>query len=245
MAITLKRYLSAGHPDDDADASGGAIALTAVPLEAQFSAAARPEIDSDNAGDDAEVTIVGRSASGAVISEMKALNGTSAVLFDATFERIQSISLNGAAAGSVTVAQGTGGTVRHTFIAGETSASIFFRNAVAEVSGGDPVLRYEKHFWRNQDATKALLDAEVELTADPTDRFEIALDATQGASTSVANRLAAPGGLTFVDDGVAQAVPDDDLATETGIGVWVKQTLPAGAAAAKLTFTTQITGSEA
>lgn len=240
VAGDLVQYLSASRPEDDVSTSGGAIDLTARPLDAQFSGAARPEIDSDNGGDAMNVTIDGRNAAGEFITETKALNGTSAVLFDATFERILNISIASGPAGTVTVAEGTGGAVRHTFAPGEQVAAILFQQAASDPSSGKT--RYEKTFWKNQHGSLSLTTAEVTLITDAAGLYEIAVSDSIDDTESVTDREDAPSGETFVDDDVAASVPGGSLAAGEAIGVWVKQILGAGEAAAKTTLETQLSG---
>lgn len=240
VAADLVQYLSANRPEDDVSTSGGAIATTARSLDAQFSGAAQPEVVSDNAGDSMNVTIDGRNAAGEFITETNALNGTTPVLFSSTFERILNISIASGPAGTVTVKEGSGGTTRHTFAPGETVAAIFFQQASSDPSSGKT--RYEKAFWKNEHGSLSLTSAEVTLITDAAGIYEIAVSDAKDDSESVADRETAPSGETFVDDDVAAAVPSGNLGSGEAIGVWVKQTLSAGAAPAKTTFETQLSG---
>lgn len=241
-ASDLVAYMSANRPTDDASTSGGAISTTARPLDSQFAAAAVAALVSDNGADTTQTaTIVGRNAAGEIVSENVGLNGTTEVLSSATFERIHSVTLDGVAAGTVLLKQGSGGTTRHTFAAGELVAAIFFQRAAADPSSGK--VRYEKYFWKNEHGSESLTSATLELTTDAAGLYEVAVSDTIDDSESVANRLAAPSGETFVDDGVTQAVPGGGaLAAGEAIGHWVKQSLSAGEAAAKETFTTTLAG---
>jgi hypothetical protein len=119
------------------------------------------------------------------------------------------------------------------------SRSALFRNSASGASATD---RHEKVFWRNDNTSLALLDAIVTLTADPDARLMIALATSQNDSGSVANRLTAPPGLTFVDDNVDLNVPGTNLGPGSAIGVWIRQTLPANDVAHDTTFTLQIRG---
>lgn len=239
-ASDLKLYGAASRPEDDTTASGGDEVLTARPLDSQFSATAVAALVSTNVADTMNVTVYGRDAAGNLVQETKALNGTTEVLTTQTFERITKVVIASAAAGTVTLKQGSGGTTRHTFTAGELSAFIMFIGSSSDPSSTKT--RYEKLHWSNTHATLDLQSAELKLTADPDSRFEQAVAAAVNDTVSVANRLSAPGGLTFVDDGVAQSVPGGALAHGAEIGVWIKQTLAAAAVAAKSTFTTQLNG---
>jgi hypothetical protein len=239
-ASDLKPYLSANRPTDDVGTSGGAISATSRPLDSQFAASGRPEIVSANAADTMNVTIVGRNAAGDEITETKALNGTTPVLFDATYERILRATIASAAAGTVLLKQGAGGATRHTFAAGELVAAIFFQG-----SASDPdvqTLRYEKKFWKNNHGSLSLTSAELTLTDDPDDRFHAGTAPSVNDTASVTDRTTAPASVTFVDDDVAQSVPGGSLAAGAAIGRWFRQTLAAAAAPAKSTLTDQISG---
>jgi hypothetical protein len=243
-ASDLIYYASGNRPTNDTDVSGGAISLTSRFLDSQFSAAAVVALISDNAADTMNVTVVGRNAAGEVISEVKALNGTTEVLTTATFERIHSITLASAAAGTVLVKQGTGGTTRHSFAAGQLVAVIMFQRAAADPS--TTKTRYEKGYVKNQHATESLTSSTMELTTDASSNYEFAISGAIDDTESVANRLAAPSGETFVDDGVDQAVPGGgDLAAGEAIGFWLKQTLAAAESAAKETATVTLSGQSA
>lgn len=238
-ASDLIRYGSANHVTDDSSTVGGAIDTAARPLDSQFSAAAAPQVVSDNAGDTMNCTIVGRTSAGAISSQTQALTGTTPVDFT-TLQRIHSITLASGPSGTVTVTQGSGGTTRHTFAAGETDAFTWFQRSVSAT--GSTSTRYEKAFWKNTSGDTDLTDAEVTLTADPNSNYRIGLDASQDASTSSTNRVTAPGGISFVDDSVAISVPGTDLEFGNAIGYWVEQSLSAGEGADQDTFTTELAG---
>lgn len=238
-AADLKLFGSANMPDDDTSTSGGAIALATKPFFTQFGAAARPEIVSTSAADTMTVTIEGRNAAGAVISEANALNGTTPVLFAATYERILKVTLASAAAGTVTVKEGAGGTTRVTIEPGFTLVVSFFRKSSSEAA---QVKRYEKPFWKNTHGTLTLTSATIKLTADPAAKIQIGGEASKDGTQSVTNRKTAPGSVTFVDDNVAQNVPGTTLEAGVAIGVWVEQTLAAADSPVKSTFTLELAG---
>jgi hypothetical protein len=240
-ASDLIYYLSGNRPTNDTDVSGGAISATSRPLDSQFSAAAVVSIESDNAADTMNVTIVGRDAAGEIVQEVEALNGTTPALTSQSFERIHSITIASTAAGTVTVKQGSGGTTRHTFAPGELVAAIFFQRAAADPSSTKT--RYEKGFVKNEHATESLTSSTMELTTDASGNYEFAVAGSIDDTESVANRLAAPSGETFVDDGVDQNVPSSgNLGAGEAAGFWIKQGLAAAEAAAKETFVVTIAG---
>lgn len=237
----LIAYGAASRPTDDVSTTGGAIDKTSRPLDSQLSANAAIAVVSDNAADTMNLTVTGRLPSGEIDTEVIALTGTSEAVGAITFERILTLVLSTAAAGSVTVRQGTGGTTRHVFAAGEMDAFVFFYGSVADPDASEQW--HEKLFWENEHATESLTDAEVTLTADPDALFEIGVAGAVDDTESVANRLTAPVGETFVDNDVAQGVPGGALAAGEGIGVWVRMTLGAAEPAGKSTFTVQLSGS--
>lgn len=240
LVTDLKFIGAASRPEDDVSTTGGNEVLTARPLDSQFAAAAVVALISDNAGDTGNVTVTGRDLGGNIVAETKALNGLTQVLTTQSYERIEKIVQAGAAAGTVLVKQGAGGTVRHTFAPGELSAFVFFLNSTSDPSVTKT--RYDKGHITNAHATLDLQAASIKLLTDPDAKFKIAVAAALDDTVTVANRLTAPGGLTFVDDGVAQGVPGGTLPHSAEIGVWIEQTLAAGAAAAKSTFTLEISG---
>jgi hypothetical protein len=240
IATDLLEYGAASRPDDDADATGGAIDLTARPLDSEWSTSARPEIVSTDADDTLNVTIVGRLPNGTIDSETKALNGTTPVLFDTTFERLLRVTKAGGSEGVVSVRQGASGSTRHSFGLTELVAFRHFVGALADAE--DPVVRYEKAFKRNNHSTLALQTAVIALDDDPDDLYRIGVCVAKDDSTSIANRLAAPAGVSFVDDAVEVAVPTNTLDAGEAIGFWREQTLAAEQAAGKGRATVSISG---
>lgn len=236
----LVDYGAANRPTDDVSAVGGAIDLTHRPDIIQLTANAVLAIQSDGA-DTRTLTATGRLPSGDTDTDAIVANGTSEVAGTVTFERILTLVLSAGGAQTLTVRQGTGGATRAVFAPDDVSKSLFFINS--ESDPGDPMTRYEKFFWRNNHGTLSLLNARVALTADPVERIMIALDAAVNSSAGEANRLTAPDGLVFVDDNVEIAVPDNTLAAEAAIGVWVEQALTAADTAKRSTFTTELRGS--
>ncbi|HSR50923.1 MAG TPA: hypothetical protein VLV83_08840 [Acidobacteriota bacterium] len=233
-------YGSLNRPEDDISTSGGAIDTDHRMGLTQLAASDTVEMLSDNAGDTTQnVTVTGRDAAGAVVSEQQTLNGTTVVSFTPTFERILKIVMDADATGTITVRRSSAGPTVATIPPGERGA---FANFIKSASQSSPVTRFEKLFGRNSHGTLTLNDAEVELTADPDARIRMGLAATKDDSGSVANRVTAPGGITFVDDGVAQSVPGTTLEAGSGIGVWVEQALLADDPPFNSTFTLQLKG---
>jgi len=233
-------YDSANVPTDDTGTSGGAISTTSRPELTQFSANAVAALISDGA-DTRTGTVYGRLTTGVADSEAFTLNGTTEVLLTKTWERLQRVVLNSTnASRTVSVKQGTGGTVRATVTPNETTRHISFQNAASDPS--TTKTRVEKVFGKNNHGTLTLTSATVTLTADPTANIMIALAASVDDTGSVSNRLTSTG-LTFSDDNVVLSVPGGgNLAAGSAIGIWVQQTLAAGAAATKSTYTLKLAG---
>lgn len=251
MSVTasdLVIYGSASMPENDVDSAGGAIATTTRVIPDSASLMNAPggliEMVSDNLADTMNVTITGRNAAGSIVSETKALNGTTVVDFTTTFERIYKIVLASAAGGTVTVRQDGGGTTIVAIEAGVTTIRRPFYGVGADAAGGSQRIYYEKVFLKNNHATLSLLSAQISESADPESQVEFALEDAVDDTESVADRTTAPVGITGDGfSGTAKNVPGTDLAAGSAIGVWLKLTLPAGDAATKSTYTLGVSGS--
>lgn len=224
--------LAANHAEADTGTQGGAVDATGQVLQDQFTAAARPEFDSDNAADTMNCTVVGRLATGVIATETLALTGTTAKLFANSYVRILKVSFASAATGTITMAQGTGGLVRHTFLPGDDLARSLFYGAYAEPSGGGDQTRYEKIFISNEHATDSALSLTMELTTDPRADYDIILEDAVDDNNSAANRKTLPTGNTgSYGDGPVACVNTDLDAGEVQ-GLWIRQVLAAGTASA-------------
>lgn len=238
-AADLLLHGSASRPSDDTATTGGAIATTDRPEFTQLTANALIAVVSDGA-DTRTVTVEGRNAAGAIISEGIVLNGVTEVVGALTFERILTVTLSASdAARTVTVRQGAGGATRATVSVNETTRTAFFRRSASEAG---IVIRFEKNFWKNNHATLTLNAAAVKLTADPDARIRLGLATAINDTGTITNRKTAPASVTFVDDNVSQSVPGGILAAADRIGTWIEQNLPATDAAHKITFTTELSG---
>lgn len=238
-ATDLIAFGAASRPSDDTATVGGAIDTTDRPDFTQWTANAVAAVLSDGA-DTRQITIQGRTAAGAIDTEVLTLNGVTEVVGAKTWERVLTITAASASGTrTVTVRQGTGGATRATISINETSRTAMFRQSASE-SG--IAIRYEKFFWRNNHGSLTLNSADVTLTADPDSRIRIGLAATKGDSATATNRKTAPGGISFSDDSVVLSVPTGALASTEAIGTWVEQNLPASDTAHKTTFTTRLRG---
>jgi len=241
LAAELKTYQSTNMPENDITASGGAINTAGTVDELILAANDTLRAASSVAGDTTQtITITGRNAAGAIVSQAVALTGTTQVaLATNTFERIMKVVLSASAAGTVTVYRSNGTTVVVTMAPGITSVRRMFYDSASE-SG--VTIRYEKIFKKNTHATLTLTNAQLTLTADTQNRYRLAVATSLDDSVSVAHRKTVPGGLTFVDDAVAQNVPTGMLPAGAALGVWVEENLPVNDPAFKNTITTQLSG---
>lgn len=237
----LKAYQSANMPEDDVSTSGGAINTSGLVEFTDLAASDDLEALSTSSSDTMNLTIVGRNDAGAIVSETKALNGTTAVVFSGlgVIERFMKATLATAPNGTITIRRSPGGATVATLPPGKTSVRRLFYDSSSEASA---TVRYEKFFWKNEHASLTLNAAKVKLTADPSSSIRIGLETSKNGTSSVSNRKTAPSGVTFVDDGVDIAVPGDTLEAGSAIGVWVEMTRGANAAPLKSTFTTELRG---
>ena len=241
VANDLVFYSSASVPTDDASTTGGAIDTASRVALTQHTGNQSIRVVSDGA-DTRTVTITGRLASGVVDTEVLTLNGTTPVNGSKSFERIQSLvasTTNATRTITIRTNEGSPQDIA-TITPNESKRHMQFQNSTSE---GSTAVRYEKQFAKNTHATLSLLNAALKLTADPASKIEIGVGTAVNGSTNIANRKAAPAGITFVDDNVSQGVPGTNLAAGDACPFWVKQTLGANDAAQKSTFTTELAGS--
>lgn len=236
----LVLHASANRPTDDTTTSGGAIDALRRASFTQMGANAQIALVSDGA-DTRQVTLTGRNAAGAVITENVTLTNAVEVLSVNTYERLHAVDAASAdGSRTVTVKQGSGGSTLGTIPPNERGfVGTFLRSA----SESGAVSRYEKVFAKNRHATLTLNEAKIKLTADPSARIKIGLATAKDDSGSVANRKTAPGGgITFSDDNIDLSVPGNTLEAGSGIGVWVEQGLQASDSPFRSTYTIQIAG---
>jgi hypothetical protein len=258
MSITsaeLICYAAANRPSDDVsttgggiDASGAAGAPGVRPVFTQFSAPAKLSLTSDGT-DTRNVTITGRDSTGAFITEVVALTSAVEVLSVNTYERILIVNIaSSSATRTVTLKQGTGGSVIATIPINEVGVCAMFINSASDPSGSK--VRYEKLFWKNTDSTLTLTSSTITLTTDSPDDAAhdnfFAVETSVNDTESVANRLTAPTNISaWTDLNGSVTVPSGgsgNLAAGAVIGVWIRNTLTTSASAVKGSFTTQLAG---
>lgn len=240
-------YGSANMPEDNESTAGGAIDTTVRVIPDDASLFNAPggliEMVSDNGADTMNVTITGRTSTGQIVAETKALNGTTAVDFTTTFERILKIVLASAAAGEVLIRQDGGGDTIVTIESGVTTIRRPFYNVSSDAAGGASRDFYEKIFLKNNNADSALLGATIFESADPSANITFNLESGINTTGSVASRLnTVPSNMLYSFDGNSKQVFGGDLLPQSGVGVWLKLTLAAGASPAKSTYTMAVSG---
>jgi hypothetical protein len=240
-ASDLKAYQAANMPEADTTTTGGAIATAGLVELTDVAANDDLEALSDNAADTMNLTLTGRNAAGAIVSETKALTGTAAAIFSTlgVIERFLKALLASAAAGTITIRRSVAGATVGTLAPGKTSTRRLFYDSASEAGA---TTRYEKAFMKNEHATLTLTNAALKLTADPAATIRIGAAPSVDDTATVTNRKTAPASVTFVDDGVSQGVPGGSLAAGAAIGVWAEMVRGAGAAAVKNTFTVELSG---
>jgi len=238
-ATDLLAYNALNQPTDDATTGGGGRDTKSRPGFTQMSTTVATEYVSTSASDTGNSTANGRSSTGATVGETLTLTGTTIKTGTQVFERILDVRMAADAIGTVTFRKITSGATIYIIPIGERGASALFKRSA---SSSGIVIRYDKIFWRNNHATLTLNAAKVRITADPDARIRQGIHTSKGDSATIANRITAPGGITFVDDNIDQDVTGTTLEAVTDIGVWYEENLPALDAAHRTTFTSQLSG---
>jgi hypothetical protein len=239
LTTDLVVYAAANICSDDAGASGGAIDPTRRGSFTQMNQVSTLTYVSDGA-DVRTVSVTGRVASGAVVTEIITLNGTTAVIGTQTFERIQRVDINTPdASRTMTVSQVSNALAIGSVPPTEVGFCSFFSNSASGVSS---VSRYEKCFFINGNDQSSLSTATVTLLADPSSRIALGLESAVNGTGATSNRLTAPSPVTFAGIGVTQSVPGGQLTSNQAIGVWIRQTLLANDAPQRASFSTQLSG---
>lgn len=245
-ASDLVAYGSANMPEDNVSTSGGAIDATTKVIFTDIAATDQVTVISDNAGDTTQtVTVYGRNAGGAIVSEGLSLNGTSRVTGAVAFERILKIVVSASHSGTITVTRDNSATFTEiaTLETGVLTARRMFYDAAADASGGSSRDFYEKLFIKNNNGTTTLNSVQIAEQADPSGFITFDLEDAINDTNSVSDRLNdAPTGMLGTFTGATKSVPGGVLAAGDRIGVWLKLTLAAGTAAAKSTYTLRTTG---
>jgi hypothetical protein len=118
-----------------------------------------------------------------------------------------------------------------------------FYDAAADSPGGSPKTYFEKVFFKNTSGL-TLTDAVVKEASDPSGNITFGVAAAindSGTNGGGNNRQVAPAGITF--DNADKAVPGGSLGPGDSIGIWLKLSLLAGAAALNTTYGLKLQGS--
>lgn len=248
MSVTAAEIIvfgAANMPEDNTSTTGGAIDATIKMLFTDIATTDQVTVISSNAGDTTQtVTIYGRNAGGTIVSEGLSLNGTNRVTGAVAFERILKVVVNAAHTGTITVTQDNSPTFTSigTLETGVLTLRRLFYDSAADASGGSSRDFYEKVFVKNTNGTFTLSNSQVAEQSDPGANITFDLEDAVNDNNSVANRLSAPTGMLGTFTGTTKSVPGGNITAGSAIGVWLKLTLAAGAAAAKNTYTIRATG---
>jgi len=246
ISTDLVAFASLNMPADEVATSGGGIDLDRRVDFTQIAANDTIEALSDNAGDTTQnLTIEARAPNGSVVSETKALTGTTPIAFSTlgTVERVLLANLSADAAGIVTVRRATGPVTIRVIPAGERGFLMMFRKSAADESGGSQRKFYEKFFWKNLHGTQALLSAAVAEEADPETTVDHLLATAVNDTGTATNRQTVPTGLADGNfNSTSKTVPGTDLGAGAAIGVWLRLTRAAGAAAIRTTYQSKLSG---
>lgn len=233
--------------NDSASPQGGAIDLTTRVIFTDISALDNIEILSSNVADAMNITITGRRAGGAVISETIAVNGTSVVTTTNSFLRILKIVLASPAAGTITIRKASDNVTIATMEPGLTTIKRVFYNVASAATGGATRTFYEKVFIKNNNSNTDLLNILLSETSDGTEaggaNVEFAVEDAQEDNNTSTNRITAPaGGMQDSFSDSDKTIPGSDLLFGDSIGVWLRLTLPAGTSPLATTFVLNVAG---
>ena len=229
VAADLKLFGAANHAEDDSSTQGGAIDLTCKLELGVLAANDVIEMVSSDAGDTTPtVRLTARTAAGVIYQDTKTLNGTTAVDFTGTAERILKVDvMSGTPNGTITIRRDAGGTTLCTLEPGITKVKTLGYNVKSSTSAAKSV--YEKGFYKNTHGTISLTTASITLTteaAEPADTLIAVETSVNGTGTST-NRVTAPSGVgTFRQLNVAEPLPgDQNLDAGEAIAFWIQHDL--------------------
>ena len=224
VAADLVFYPSASSPFDDISTTGGAINTAGRLMNAILTTREKLNYVSSSASDTTvEVTVRGLSFGGLDTIERITLNGTTVIKGKAEFRRILDIALSAAAVGTVTISKQSDSSSLRTVAAGITRYTTLFKFAYP--LEGDDLVRYEKVFVKNTHGADALSEAAIALVSDSS-VLSVGVAASQGDSVTIANRRAAPSGITFESADEYVDITGTNLNAGSSLGIWLKQTLP-------------------
>jgi len=106
-----------------------------------------------------------------------------------------------------------------------------FMDTYSNESGGATRTIYRKVFFKNMNATHALSNVIIWMSADEHDYITLDLDDAVDGTTTSTNRITAPATRTFAEhnsEGTAHAIPGGALAVGEAIGIWLKLVIADG-----------------
>ena len=246
VAGDLQLYTSVNMPDVDTGTNGGAIDTLRRLDFTQIAANDDIEVISTSASDTQNCTITARDTAGNVVTETKALTGTTAAIFSTigVIERVIQVELASAAIGTITVRRSVAGATLRTIAVGERGFMAMFRKTASDPSTIKNY--YTKGFWKNTHATLSLQNATVKQNADPDARITHLLANATGDTATQTDRVTAPAVANTQDpdtfDDTDKTVPGTNLGAGIAIGVWFRLQLPSADAAHRTTYTTELAG---
>lgn len=258
LSTDIVFFGSAVMPEDDTTTGvGGAIVFGsggAACVKVAFtdiSPSGLVEMVSSAAGDTTQtVTLTGLNSVNSEVSEVKTLNGTTAVDFTTNWKVIWKAVKSATTSGTITV--------RKDVAAGDlmifdkrTAAVAFEVMTIRRVhykmnSETGTEINMEKIFPKNLHATDTLSSVTIAQLSDPTGLYTFALASAindTGTNGGGNTRTTDGTGLTYND--TTKAVPGGNLASGDAIGVWLKASLGAAQAATISTFGLQVVGNSA
>ena len=245
--MTLALESCVNYPENDTGLAGGAIDVNTLVTSWTDPNGTKLQAVSTSAGDTAQIDMVvrRRTTTGAIGNmDTKDLNGVTPVILtpDAVpyTERFLSVAIATPSFGVLTISNPDSPFTTYLSWDGQlwTKVRRLFIDAFASTA---IVTRYDKTFWHHlNDVGTSAVSPIFRLTADPSAKIKQGVHTSLNDSATIANRLTAPAGVTFVDDNVDQAGPAD-ITPGDKQGVWWEMTAAANNPALNSTFTSQVT----
>jgi len=235
-------YASQNMPEDDTTISGGAIDSGVRVVFTDIVATDTIQA-TGSASDSGTLTITGRNAAGAVVTESLGLSGTTIVSGTQSFERILKVFNDEAASGTITLQDATTDANIGSIYANESGFRRPYYGATANAVGGGDKTLYEKVFVANNNSVNALLSTSIaEVSSGLYTNIDFALESTIKDTTSATDRTTAPTGVGIYGVGPS-GIPGTDLNPLEYEGMWLKFSLTAGTAAANSYYQFTVDGS--
>ena len=249
-ASNLILYGSATMPDNDSTQQVGGAINTKIKVEmTEISPSGRVEMVSTAGQSGYSMDISFRRANGVAATELKNINGATAVTFAATMERIlKLVASTSVHTGQITVRKLSAGTNLATLPNGVKQVRRPFYNAAAPDSGTKSY--YEKVFYKNTHGTLALTAASICEQTDPSGKITFALDGVAAAcplNLSVNNgafaRNTPPSArITAFGNATLSVRNSGNLTQGSAQGIWLRLLLTNTDSATKTSYTLKAKG---